>query len=142
VTDRVWITIKGEQTHPDGTVEKNKSRQQADYRLLEDGTHELRFEETLEGYGKTIPNRITVSEKCITVEKTGNFNTNLVLEAGHLNSCGYDTEFGMIPMDIQTQQVSLLTVDTNIHAQARYELDMGNDYKVECKVSIKIEPVV
>jgi|GEM_PF-1212923 uncharacterized beta-barrel protein YwiB (DUF1934 family) len=141
MSEYVWLTVTGEQTHPDGTAEKNTSRSRARHEILSDGSHVLISEESLEDTGKTVTSRIVVSDHRITVEKTGDYASRMVFETGLSHSLEYRTPYGTLPMTIETSHVMALAVNENLHARAKYDLIYQAGEPVRCSVTIRTEKI-
>lgn len=169
MTEYVWLTVTGEQTHPDGTRETNTTRSLARHEIMPDGSHVLIAEEMVQeqdgpetrgqirrgleqngqdkhgnpdtGDRQGSAAHITVTDHRITVEKTGEYASRMVFETGLEHALDYRTPYGTLPMTIHTSHVAALVVNDNLHAHAKYELRMQRDYPVQCAVTIRTEPV-
>ncbi|WP_130836074.1 DUF1934 domain-containing protein [Lachnoclostridium sp. Marseille-P6806] len=140
MTGQVWLTITGTQRYPDGSEETNRSRHRAEYRRGENGTHEFRYEEDEEKGEKSRASQIGIASHRITVERDG--GTELVLERGMRCVCRYGTACGELRMETETSQLVCLALGEKLHAQAVYRLMPDPDYVIECRVTIKAEPVI
>lgn len=137
-TERVWLTITGEQTAEDGHRDRNSTRCLATYQRDGD-THRLSYTERFEG-GDQVDSVLTIAPEEVRIERTGSLGTRMLFVRDQETDCMYQTAFGCIPMMISTSMISILETSERLHARVKYRLLFGEAGGIDSAVTIKVEP--
>lgn len=137
----VRVTIRGQQTDPEGHTQENIAVHRAVYTAVEGG-HQLCWQEG-EETGKM--SSLFISREIVRMKRGGENRTEMVFDpALPLTRCDYTTPYGVIPMEIRTGRISVLDGRTDPRAQIRirarilYELRMDDSWALQCSVTITV----
>ena len=129
------LTIVGKQVLPGGDTETTKTCAKGMHRVHGSGVHELRYRNEKDG----TDNRVLLSSDRIEVYKTGAVRTEYLFERGQDYETFYETPYGALKLRIETEHVTLMTMNGCLRGQVRYRLIMDGDYPVLSTVMIKAE---
>ncbi len=157
----VRLTVTGKQTDPDGNTQENTAVYRAECRNCGDG---YLFSYPAEGTDVNL----FLSRGSAWMQRGHNPDARMVFDpSGAVTRCDYETAYGVIPLEIRTEQISILagglrrdsyadkrksgSENTLTHifrsgrglqARIRYALIMGPDYELSCSVTIKTQQIV
>lgn len=99
------------------------------------GKHYFLYEElTEQGKLKSI---IKVQDESMEVIKKGAVNTHLFFETGKLINCNYDTPFGQLPIDINTEGLNIYIENHRIKVVVSYEMRNGEEHFARCQLQLE-----
>lgn len=76
---------------------------------------------------------------CVSISRTGSYNTELRMEKGKRNQCAYTTPVGQITMGVYTSRVISEFSDKKIKLDFSYTLDFNNELLSKNRVKIEAE---
>ena len=136
----VLIHVRGLQTiDADGDQEPVEIVVPGQY-YFRNGSHYLRYEETLEDFAEPTINYIKISPKGMEVRKKGVVNVHMVFEQGKKNMTYYTTPYGTIEMGIAATNMNLEENDGSLDMKVDYALDMNQEHVADCYLAIKAQP--
>lgn len=140
MTERVMLTVTGEQTGADGQREKNTTVCSALY-TRQGGVHKLFFTDTDPENGEGTSSEIRFSDRAFIISRKGQVETNMRLVAGRVTAGQYETPYGVLDMKLDTKQITLLESDDVIEAEVVYELQLGGAETVLSRVTVAVKPL-
>ena len=144
------LTVTGKQTDPDGNTQETASVYEAVCRKYGDGFLFSYLAEETEV-------RLFISHRLAWMQRGGRESGRMLFDpSGEMTQCDYETAYGIIPMQIHTDFISVLAgglrqdhktkgadiVRHGLRARIRYRLMMGSDYEQLCSVTIKTQQIV
>lgn len=97
------------------------------------------YEEKIDGYDKTINNRIKIKPNEITVTKKGPYQVQMIFEEGKKTRSQYMTPYGCIMLEMDTRKVEVKSTDEQIELLIEYGLDANEQFVSDCKIVINIK---
>lgn len=105
-----------------------------------DGVHKVVYEETYEGFeNEPTVNTVTISDKCVIVQKVGAITVDMVFEPGKRSLAYYTTPFGTLDMGISTTDVKVEESEYRIDVRAEYSLSMNDELVSEFMLDMSID---
>ena len=144
------LTVTGKQTDPDGNTQETASVYEAVCRKYGDGFLFSYLAEETEV-------RLFLSRSLAWMQRGGRESSCMLFDpSAKMTQCDYETAYGIIPMQIHTDFISVLAgglrqdhktkgadiVRHGLRARIRYRLMMGSDYEQLCSVTIKTQQIV
>ncbi len=103
------------------------------------GSHYLKYEETVEGFEKTTVNYIKINDKGVEVRKKGLINVHMVFEKEKKNVTYYTTPFGSIEMGISAARVKFQEGIDHFSLRVDYVLEMNGEYVADCFLTLEAQ---
>jgi hypothetical protein len=142
----VLLTVTGKQTDPEGSTRETSAVYSAVCRTSEQG---LLFSYPAEDTLVTL----FLSRRLAWMQRGGSIEARMVFDpSGAVTRCDYETAYGIIPMEVRTEGISILAggpgkrgeggrdvIGRGLQARIRYALIMGADYQLSCSVTIKAQ---
>lgn len=82
---------------------------------------------------------LTVNGSCVSMVRTGSFNTEMIIEKGKRHNCQYQSPFGSMLIGISAQKVSSDIKDGKGTLELRYTIDFYGGVASENELSITLE---
>lgn len=149
----VRLTIRGIQTDPDGNSQEHTSVYLAGYTEAEEGPgHVFRYR-TGEDKAGGPESVLFVSRGLVRMERAGEGSSVMIFDPSvPMTGCDYGTPFGVIPMEIRTQRISVMDGGASLRPAAgsgrlrlragvQYSLGMDAGYALECSVTIQADEI-
>lgn len=145
----VLLTVTGKQTDPDGNTQESTSVYEAVCCECGEGVLFSYLAEKTEV-------RLFLSRGLAWMQRGCRESGRMLFDpSGEVTQCDYETAYGVIPMQIRTDLISVLTgglgqdhkkniadiVRHGLRARIRYRLMMGSDYEQLCSVTIKTQQI-
>lgn len=144
----VLLTVTGKQTDPDGNIQESTSVYRAVCRRSGKG---LLFTYSAEEAAATL----FLSRDLAWMQRGRSESSRMVFDpSGTVTDCDYETAYGIIPMQIRTDRISVLAggrrgreekgteiIGRGLQARIRYSLLMGPEYELFCSVTIKVQQI-
>lgn len=140
MTDEVIIRIRGTQRTGGGEPDEPLELVAAGKYYLRNGSHYIRYEELLEGYGQPNVNVVKITSLRLEVIKNGVISANMVFEENKRNLSVYTTPFGPIHMGITATAYVLREEEKRLSVDVRYVLDMNDAYASDCELHMEVLP--
>ena len=147
------LTIRGTQTDPDGNSQEHTSVYLARYTVAEEGPGHV-FRYLIGGDDTGGPESVLfVSRGLVRMERAGEGSSVMIFDPSvPMTGCDYGTPFGVIPMEIRTQRISVMDGGASLRpaagsgrlrlrARVQYSLGMDADYALECSVTIQADEI-
>ncbi len=133
----VLLTITGRQTDPDTGTQENT----ASYRAVMSACGEGHLFSYLTEDASV---KLFVSRERAWMQRGGKRENCMVFDPSVTSTrCGYETAYGVIPMEIRTDRISVLAGGSRgLQARIRYTLVMSPEYELTCSVTIKTQQTV
>lgn len=122
----------------DGHIEKSEMKTSAQVQGTEND-YSVVYDEQSEEMKDCRTTVHVVDGKCVTISRTGNYNTEMKMEKGRRNICCYSTPVGQISMGVYTSRVISEFTDKNIRLDFSYTLDCNNELISKNRVKINVE---
>ncbi len=106
------------------------------YRMV-GGKHHLAFDEIIEGTTEKTRNHIILEPDRIEVRKSGEVDTVMVFEEGHVHETRYKTAFGALSIHMKTKKLTVRESDDALLGTIWYTLMSGSETMAECTMEIK-----
>lgn len=135
----VLLTVTGRQTDPDSGTQENTAAYRAEMKTCGEGVlFSYRTEDA--------PVQLFVSRERAWMQRGGKREGRMVFDPSVSSTrCDYETAYGVIPMEIRTEGISLLAGggpaggSRGLRARIRYRLIMSPEYELICSVTIKTQ---
>ncbi len=88
---------------------------------------------------KETTNNLTISDRCLIYEKTGNVNTKMVITPDEATTQVYRTEFGDIDLDIICHEYVLDEIADRLLLDVDYDMMQGEEELTHMNIKIEIE---
>lgn len=82
---------------------------------------------------------LTVKEKCVSMVRTGAFNTEMIIEKGKRHNCQYASPFGSMLIGISTQKVDTDIAEGKGTLHLKYTIDFYGGVASENELIITLE---
>lgn len=140
MTDEVIIRIRGTQKTDGDNPEEPLEMVAAGKYYLRNGSHYIRYEELLEGYGQPNVNVVKFTPSRLEVIKNGVISANMLFEENKKNLSVYMTPFGPIRMGITATAYHLREEEGRLSVDVRYVLDMNDAHASDCELHMEVQP--
>lgn len=133
----VLLTITGRQTDPDTGTQENT----ASYRAVMSACGEGHLFSYMTEDASV---KLFVSRERAWMQRGGKKESRMVFDPSVTSTqCDYETAYGVIPMEIRTDRISVLAGGSRgLQARIRYTLAMSPEYELTCSVTIKTQQTV
>lgn len=133
----VLLTITGRQTDPDSGTQENTVTCPAVMRACGEG-HLFSY------LTEDAPAMLFVSRKRAWMQRGAKRESRMVFDPSVSSTqCDYETAYGVIPMEIRTDRISVLSGGSRgLQARIRYTLIMSPEYELTCSVTIRTQQTV
>lgn len=133
----VLLTITGRQTDPDTGTQENT----ASYRAVMSACGEGHLFSYMTEDASV---KLFVSRERAWMQRGGKRENCMVFDPSVTSTqCDYETAYGVIPMEIRTDRISVLAGGSRgLQARIRYTLAMSPEYELTCSVTIKTQQTV
>lgn len=102
------------------------------------GRHFLIYDEVLEGFDKSVKNKLKFEDDFLEITKSGPLNVRMVFEKNKKNMTSYNTPYGNIMLGINTKKIHISQESDRIVVDVEYVLDMNYEYYADCKIVMDI----
>ena len=103
------------------------------------GSHYLKYEETVEGFDQTTINYIKINPKGVEVRKKGLIIVNMVFVKEKKDDTYYTTPFGNIEMGISAARVNFQEGIDHLGLRVDYVLEMNGEYVADCFLTVEAQ---
>lgn len=118
----VSVLVKGIHKTPEGE-DVIETRAQGSYQELS-GNHFLTYEETDAESGVVTKHLVKFTDHLLEVVKKGRTNVTMTFDPRKTTLCDYETPYGLLPMEIETEFVHMTTKDKQLRFYSKYRLLM------------------
>ncbi|MDF2821510.1 MAG: hypothetical protein K0R15_1951 [Clostridiales bacterium] len=133
--DDVTVTVTGRQIDLDPTpvvvVARGKYR-------LENDIYYVEYTETETESGNIIINKIVANMNKVIINRSGAINSILQFETQRKNAVEYETQYGVLSMDIITKDINISVVGNQINIVVDYYFEMNGEHVSRNSLSIEI----
>lgn len=102
--------------------------------------HYVIYEEMMQGFDTPVKNMVKFKKGILTLNKKGVISTTMVLEQGCKSSCCYETPYGNMMLDMNTESVEISEEEEKICIDAFYALAANYEHLANCEIHIEITP--
>ncbi|MCM1159162.1 MAG: DUF1934 domain-containing protein [Bacteroidales bacterium] len=106
---------------------------------LKNGKHYVLYEEQPDDNGPVIRNRVKFWNDGFEMTKKGEVQSCLSFNRGEKTSNVYQTVMGMIQIDTNTHEFSVVETEDAIAVTIKYTLDINYSFISECEVHFEIQ---
>ncbi len=135
----VFVSVCG--TQYDGTGEANPIE------VITPGTYALRnnkhfvlYEEIMEGTDSVTKNTLKVSDKEVSLKRTGATNVHMIFSTENKTSANYTTPFGNLLIGVDTKSIKVEETEEKISVAVDYALDVNYEFLADCELKVDILP--
>ncbi len=141
MTKDVKVIVLGHHDNGDGDTGTIRTTSVGQY--FEKGeSRYLIYEEELEGFDKTVHNRIKYKPGYVELVKSGLISSRMVFEQGKTIMTSYSSPYGEIPMGVNTKSIFITEWQDMIRIEVEYSLEVDEKEMSKSKITIKIKPAV
>jgi uncharacterized beta-barrel protein YwiB (DUF1934 family) len=79
--------------------------------------------------------------KCVTMTRTGNYNSELIIEQDRRHSCHYSTPYGDFMMGVFAKKVDSSIGDGGGTLSLEYTLDFNSDWACQNELTINVKEI-
>lgn len=133
-----WLIKIADSHNTDGQIEKSEVETVAEVEGTENDYKIFYDEKSEEMKGCHTTVHVT-DGKCVHITRTGDYNTELLMDKGKRNQCCYVTPVGQITMGVYTSRVISEFTDRKITVDFTYTLDFNNELVSRNRVKIEAE---
>lgn len=101
--------------------------------------HYILYEEVQPGEKVVTRNTIKVKEGYYEVIKRGQANTHLIFEKGKSHTTFYETPYGSLFVEVETNQIFFEETEGQLNIQVDYELKANGDKLADCTIHMTVE---
>lgn len=112
MAEKMMLTLEGRQRDESGEETVTRLRAQADY-SIRNGSHYILYEETLPDSEAVVRNLIKLKGSVLEMTKRGPVSSHMVFEAGQSHRTEYVTPYGILPLEVCTQELEVLNREPN-----------------------------
>lgn len=133
--NQVYIQIKSLQITKDYEREEIETNARGTYQE-KNGSHYLIFEEKDdENSGKT-NNILKFTDQRLHMSKSGLVNVHMDFEKGKKSLSNYQTPFGALLLEIDTDVVTLDLQEKSLSLHLEYELAVNDEHQAKCMIDV------
>lgn len=103
------------------------------------GKHYIIYDEVQGDMDQIIKNTIKIKDDCYEVIKGGPIRTHLCFEKGKSHSSFYETPYGSLVLQVNTQEISLEEKEEELNVQVAYELEVNYEKLADCRIEMCVQ---
>lgn len=107
MAEKIMLTLEGRQRDESGEETVTRLRTQADY-SIRNGSHYILYEEKLPDSEAVVRNLIKLKGSVLEMTKRGPVSSRMVFEVGQSHRTEYVTPYGILPLEVCTQELEVL----------------------------------
>lgn len=108
MAQKAMLTLEGRQRDESGEETVTRLCTQADY-SIRNGSHYILYEEKLPDSEAVVRNLIKLKGSLLEMTKRGPVSSRMVFEVGQSHRTEYVTPYGILPLEVCTQELEVLT---------------------------------
>ena len=135
MADKAMLTLRGRQRDESGEETVTKLRTQADY-SIKNGSHYILYEEKLPDSENIVKNLIKLKGSVLEMTKRGPISSRMVFEAGKNHRTDYVTPYGILPLEVSTQELEVSTRE--LECELREPKDGPRERGLEIRLSYQL----
>ena len=133
----VLLTIKDSHT-TDGNKESYEMTTRGVWVGNFDGSYKIEYDEQYDEL-KGCHTILSVEGSCVSMVRTGSFNTEMTIEKGKRHNCQYQSPFGTMLIGINAQKVASDITDGKGTLELKYTIDFYGGVASENELIITLE---
>ena len=136
----VLITINGTHTDSDNITDTVSLEVEGQYFVRGEFTYII-YEERVEGSDEIIKSMIKLHDDCVVVTKRGAVDSSMVYKLGEDTFNHYATPFGVLKMDIHTDEIMIIESGDRIDITIEYDRATKGSRITTCSMEIVVTPL-
>ena len=136
----VLITINGTHTDPDNITDTVSLKVSGQYFVRGEFTY-LIYEEKVDGSDEIIKSMIKLHDDCAVVTKRGAVDSSMVYKLGEDTFNHYATPYGVLKMDIHTDEIMIIETEDRIDITIEYYMATKGSTITTCSMEIVVTPL-
>ena len=136
----VLITINGTHTDSDNITDTVSLEVEGQYFVRGEFTYII-YEERVEGSDEIIKSMIKLHDDCVVVTKRGAVDSSMVYKLGEDTFNHYATPFGVLKMDIHTDEIMIIESGDRIDITIEYYMATKGRRITTCSMEIVVTPL-
>lgn len=136
----VLITINGTHTDSDNITDTVSLEVEGQYFVRGEFTYII-YEERVEGSDEIIKSMIKLHDDCVVVTKRGAVDSSMVYKLGEDTFNHYATPFGVLKMDIHTDEIMIIESGDRIDITIEYYMATMGSRITTCSMEIVVTPL-
>ena len=136
----VLITINGTHTDSDNITDTVSLEVEGQYVVRVEFTYII-YEERVEGSDEIIKSMIKLHDDCVVVTKRGAVDSSMVYKLGEDTFNHYATPFGVLKMDIHTDEIMIIESGDRIDITIEYYMATKGSRITTCSMEIVVTPL-
>ena len=136
----VLITINGTHTDSDNITDTVSLEVEGQYFVRGEFTYII-YEERVEGSDEIIKSMIKLHDDCVVVTKRGAVDSSMVYKLGEDTFNHYATPFGVLKMDIHTDEIMIIESGDRIDITIEYYMATRGSSITTCRMEIVVTPL-
>ena len=136
----VLITINGTHTDSDNITDTVSLEVEGQYFVRGEFTYII-YEERVEGSDEIIKSMIKLHDDCVVVIKRGVVDSSMVYKLGEDTFNHYATPFGVLKMDIHTDEIMIIESGDRIDITIEYYMATKGSRITTCSMEIVVTPL-
>lgn len=136
----VLITINGTHTDSDNITDTVSLEVEGQYFVRGEFTYII-YEERVEGSDEIIKSMIKLHDDCVVVTKRGAVDSSMVYKLGEDTFNHYATPFGVLKMDILTDEIMIIESGDSIDITIEYYMATKGSRITTCSMEIVVTPL-
>lgn len=135
MTRTVYLTITGVQI--DGTGAETTAELSAPGECYEkNNSFYLLYEEADPDDGAVVKNTLKAGDRGVTLSKRGGVRSRMRFVAGEVHPAEYVTPYGILHLQVYTEDVKVLFGDTRGEIRLRYTLYSDGELLIRCRLTV------
>ena len=136
----VLITINGTHTDSDNITDTVSLEVEGQYFVRGEFTYII-YEERVEGSDEIIKSMIKLHDDCVVVTKRGAVDSSTVYKLGEDTFNHYATPYGVLKMDIHTDEIMIIESGDRIDITIEYYMATKGSRITTCSMEIVVTPL-
>ena len=136
----VLITINGTHTDSDNITDTVSLEVEGQYFVRGEFTYII-YEERVEGSDEIIKSLFKLHDDCVVVTKRGAVDSSMVYKLGEDTFNHYATPFGVLKMDIHTDEIMIIESGDRIDITIEYYMATKGSRITTCSMEIVVTPL-
>ena len=136
----VLITINGTHTDPDNITDTVSLKVSGQYFVRGEFTY-LIYEEKVDESDEIIKSMIKLHDDCAVVTKRGAVDSSMVYKLGEDTFNHYATPYGVLKMDIHTDEIMIIETEDRIDITIEYYMTTKGSRITTCSMEIVVTPL-
>lgn len=136
----VLITINGTHTDPDNITDTVSLKVSGQYFVRGEFTY-LIYEEKVDESDGIIKSMIKLHDDCAVVTKRGAVDSSMVYKLGEDTFNHYATPYGVLKMDIHTDEIMIIETEDRIDITIEYYMATKGSRITTCSMEIVVTPL-